>query len=314
MSSTRAAAACLALVWWGGYFQEKPLIAQVLAMPPSTVIEPLVGQDSASLPMEPSGLGLDPAADRWDWQLLPSGLIYRSYLAGGRESRLAAQVRHERDAGWLFDATLGGRAGLLRYGSRDTLQPEGWQLDVEGAAFPRVTLWDERFLVSSDFRGGFPLTFRRGPVEAKLAFYHLSSHLGDQFMLITGRPAIDYSRDALVLGLGLRPVECVRLYAEADWAFHMTGFSDPWQFQFGAELSSPLPTGCGGGPFAAVNGVIRQDVDYGGNFTVQAGWQWRGTAGQLLRAGFHYSTGKSDQGQFFREHEELIGMGVWYDF
>jgi len=248
------------------------------------------------------------------WQLLPSGLVYRSYLAGGRESRLAAQVVHERDLGWLFDATLGGRAGILRYGTRDTVRPEGWQLDVEGAAFPRVTLWDERYLVSSDFRGGFPLTFRRGPVEAKLSFYHLSSHLGDQYMLGSWLLPIEYSRDALVLGLGLRPMESLRLYAEADWAFHTTGFSDPWQFQFGAELSPAEPTGLGGSPFVALNGRIRQDVDYGGNVTVQAGWQWRGTAGQLLRGGFYYFNGKSDQGQFFREHEALTGMGIWYDF
>ena len=30
--------------------------------------------------------------------------------------------------------------GLLRYGAPGAANPEGWQLDIEGAAFPRLTL------------------------------------------------------------------------------------------------------------------------------------------------------------------------------
>ena len=100
----------------------------------------------------------------------------------------------------------------------------------------------------------------------------------------------------------------------ADYAFHIYGNAKPWEFQFGIDWSTLQPTGWFGSPFFAINTMIRQDVDYSGNFTVQTGWQWRGQTGQLLRAGFFYFNGKSNQGQFFNNYEQQIGGGMWYDF
>jgi hypothetical protein len=248
----------------------------------------------------------------WEWQVVPDGLIYRPYLASGRESRVAAQFVHDKDFGWLLDGVVGLQAGLLRYGSLDSVRPSGFQMDFETAAFPRLALEDGRTLVSSDFRLGTPLTFRQGAFETKLAVYHLSSHLSDCFTLRDVAP-VHYSRDALVWGLAVRPIECWRLYAEADWAFHDNGTAKPWQFQFGFDASPLEPTGIRGAPFFAINSQFRQDVDYCGNFTVQTGWQWRGNCGQLYRTGLQYFNGKSNQGQFYNQHEQLIGMGLWYD-
>jgi len=251
----------------------------------------------------------------WQWQLFPRGWMYPSYLASQRESRLGATFHYERTEHWLADLAIGGRVGLSRWGTDDLIRPEGFQLDAEAAVFPRFRLDSTREFVSADFRGGLPLTFRRGPFEAKLGYYHFSSHLGD--MYIQNHPGAvrsPYTRDAIVLGVGLRPVEDFRIYVEADYAFHTFGNADPWQFQFGVDWSTLRPTGLRGSPFFAVNGMIREDVKFGGNLTVQTGWQWRGQAGQLLRTGVHYFNGKSNQGQFFNDFEHQIGLGVWYDF
>ncbi|MCR4412559.1 MAG: DUF1207 domain-containing protein [Thermoguttaceae bacterium] len=254
--------------------------------------------------------------DDWTWQLLPAGILYKSYLASGREARIGAQFFHERDRSGLLDATLGGRVGLLRYGTQDALRPEGWQLDGEVAAFPRLTLDDQWDLISTDFRLGLPLTFRRGYVEAKFGYNHLSSHLGDEYIrrIRPGAQGNEYVRDALALGLALRPTEAMRVYGEAGWAFRTKGPSQPWEFQFGLDVSPPLPNGCRGGPFFGVHGRLREELDYSGSLTVETGWQWRGQSGQLLRTGFHYFNGKSDQVQFLNEHEEQIGAGLWYDY
>ena len=111
-------------------------------------------------------------------------------------------------------------------------------MDVEAAAFPRLTFDEYRDLVAVDFRYGFPLTCRRGPLELKFSFCHLSSHLADEFIL-SGRTfnRLNFVRDALVLGLALWPTDALRLYAESGWAFHVDGGSEPWQFQFGADFS-----------------------------------------------------------------------------
>jgi len=251
----------------------------------------------------------------WSWQWLPHGRVYPTYLADQRESRMAVQFLSERSRGGLMHATLGGRAGIVRLGTENLVRPEGYQLDFEAAAFPRVTLDDRREFVSSDFRVGAPLGFRRGPVEAKFAYYHYCSHLGDAYLENhPGATRSAYIRDALVLGLGFRPREELRLYAEADYAVYVFGNTKPWQFQFGAEWSTLEPSGLRGAPFFAINGLLREDVDFGGNLTVQTGWQWRGRAGELVRTGFHYFNGKSNQGQFFDQFEEHLGIGLWYDF
>lgn len=310
----------------------RPCVAQTLmqALPASTAA-PSPGSPSPYAldfgPGSPSfvpadqgaGAGLPPAPNwpgegYWTWQVLPEGLIYRSYLASPKEPRIGVVLFHER-GGSFWDASVGGRVGILRYGTTDPLWPEGFELDVEGAAFPRLTLDHDRDLVSADFRAGLPLTYRHGPWEMKFGYSHLSSHLGDEFMLKHPEAErINYSRDSLILGVGLRPHPDIRLYGEADWAFWADGGAKPWEFQFGVEYSPAEPASFYGAPFVAVGTQLHQEVDFGGAVVVQAGWEWRSATGRLLRCGLHYLNGKSDQEQFFRENEEQIGFGTWVDF
>ncbi len=267
-------------------------------------------------PGEEDRTGGSPIDDAWSWQVLPDGLIYPSYLAGVREPRMAGTWIHQKGQGWLLDATLGGRVGILRYGSGGWPRPNGWQLDVEGAAFPRLDLQRDRDLVASDFRIGVPLTFGCGRYQAKFAFYHLSSHLGDEFMLRNPDVArVNFSRNALVWGNSFYLADDLRLYAEAGWAFYTDGGTQPWEFQFGVDYSPAEPSaGLRGAPFVALNAHLREEVDFGGNLSVQTGWQWRGQYGHLFRMGMQYVTGKSEQFQFFRQHEDKLGFGLWYDF
>ncbi len=310
--------------------------AQVSAMPPSGALDvadfpaPIVSGGPEDLVVDLDSDGPLPRAalaqrgvpaDVWErsvarstWQVLPDGLLYPAYLAGGRESRFATQWVKEQTHDWFWDVALGGHVGILRYGTRDPLLPEGWQIDIEGAAFPRLTLDEHRDLVSADFRFGIPITVRRGRWEGKFGYYHLSSHMGDEYLLKHGVARRNYVRDALVLGLAVRLCRDWRFYAEAGWAFYLAGGSKPWEFQFGIDYSPVRPTGLTGAPFLALNTRLREEVDYGGNMTFQAGWQWRGRTGHLFRTGLHYFNGLSDQAQFLFEHEQQVGIGVWYDY
>jgi hypothetical protein len=254
-------------------------------------------------------------AGEYGWYLFPR-VFYRSYLAGAKESRMRLVWTHERDEGWLWDVSLGGRAGILRYGTPDGCFPaQGWQLDVEGAAFPRLDPDENMDLVSSDFRFGLPLTYAVGPWQYKFGYYHLSSHLGDEYLLNNGLTSrYNYSRDVLIWGASWFASSDVRLYAEAGWAFY-SDVAEPWEFQVGVDYSPVMPTWFRGAPFAAVNGHLREEIDFGGNLVVQTGWQWRdGPESGLFRIGVEYFHGQSEQFEFFNRFEEKIGLGVWYDF
>lgn len=251
----------------------------------------------------------------WDWVLLPTSIIYRSYLAGAKESRLSAHIIHENDHYALWDATLGGRVGILRYGNRDVFNPEGFQIDAEGSAQVRLDIRNNVDVQAVDFRGGIPLTYGVGPHRFKFGYYHLSSHLGDEFLLdFPAYPRLNFARDVLIFGYSYYWTQKLRLYAETGWAFY-TDVSQPWEFQFGVDWAPTRPTGFRGEPFFAINGHLREELNFGGNFTVQVGWAWVGEQNaHLLRTGLHYFNGGSSEFSFYQEHEQQIGFGLWYDY
>jgi hypothetical protein len=282
---------------------------QFLEQPVPSIGPPVGDNPLPNLPVPQSAAWAPP----WTWQALPDGLMYKNYLAGNEEGRLGSQLYHDKQIGWTWDASLGGHAGIIRYGSQDPAWPEGWQLDVDGAALPRLD--STRSMVSTDFRAGFPITCRQGPWEFKFGYYHLSSHLGDIY--IEDHPGImrkAYLREQLVLGAAYRPIPDLRFYSEANWAFAEGGGSQPWEFQFGIDYSPSQPNGFYGAPFAAINSKIEEDLNYSGNVTFEAGWQWRSATGHTLRTGLEYFDGYSFQRQFYDVYQQFVGAGVWYDF
>ena len=177
--------------------------------------------------------------------LLPEGFIYPTYLGNPHEPRLGAMWVEEEDDGTLFDSTLGGRLGLIRWGPRD--RPEGVQLDVLAAAKLRLDPEDELDVRSVDFRVDIPLTWENGPHRYKFGYSHISSHLGDEFLLKNpGFNRLNYFRDSLVLGYSYYARPDIRLYGEAAYAFWRE-VAGPWRFTFGVDYAphgprgSPLP-------------------------------------------------------------------------
>lgn len=254
--------------------------------------------------------------ETWGWEILPDGLIYRSYMAGPRESKMQLNMLQEMGQDeTLWDVTLGGRRGLLRHGSSNPLKPQGWQLDIEGAAIVRLNIDHHRDVDVSDFRFGVPLTYGWGQWQYKIGYYHLSSHLGDEYLdRNPGAVRHNYVRDAMVVGASYNPTPAWRLYGEVAYAFFAVGGAEPWEMQFGVEYAQPGPTDIYGTPFFATNGHLREELDFGGDYTLQIGWLWRGRSGSTFRTGFQFLTGKSNLYQFYDESEEQYGWAIWYDF
>ena len=147
---------------------------------------------SRAMPSRPSSHGASRRARTW--QVLPSGLIYPSDLASTKEPRLASQWFYDRHAGWTWDTELGARVGVLRYGTNDGDRPEGFQFDMEGAAFPRLSLEHGEDVVSTDYRVGFPFTYGWDRYQVKLGYIHICSHLGDEYMLVNPDVVADQLR------------------------------------------------------------------------------------------------------------------------
>jgi hypothetical protein len=129
-----------------------------------------------------------------------------------------------------------------------------------------------------------------------------------------GFTRLNYSRDVLVLGCSLYPFDRWRVYGEIGYGVKVD-VADPWELQFGVEWAPTAGTGPRGAPFAAFNGRLREEVDYGGNFVAQTGWAWRRSpATGIFRVGVEYYNGKNDQFSFFDDSEQKVGFGIWYDY
>jgi len=261
----------------------------------------------------------------WGWHILPNNLIYTSYLAGPKEPRFASvwyndtapdPLNPSTQNGWLWDSTLGGRASILRYGSDPVLHPQGFEVQIEGAAFVRLDPQEDRDLRSADYRFGVPLVYGIGRWQTKLAYYHNSAHLGDEAMLKhPDFTRVNYVRDCFVWGNSYYLFDWMRLYGEVGYAFFNSGGSQPWEFQYGTELIQARATGIHGAPFFAINGMSRQELDWGGNVCVQTGWAWRGDRSEkLFRIGFEYLQGSDPQYQFVYFNQNRCGIGMWYDY
>jgi len=288
--------------------------------------EPLIGtvfeqsalarEPLAPKPLAPKHYQID---DRY-WQILPDGLIYRSYLAGTKESRLSATVFSDVGEGDepnvnYLKGNLGGRIAIFRYGTDDPIRPQGFELDIEASAQVRLNTDQEMDVDAVDFRAGVPLTWGWENHQIKFGYYHLSSHLGDEFLLRNpGYPRLNFARDVLIFGYSHYVRENLRVYGEAGWAF-WSDVAQEWEFQFGVDYAPTYATGPRGAPFVAVNVHLREEVEYGGGITVQAGWAWRGdTSPNMMRVGIHYYNGESNQFSLFDEHEQQLGFGLWYDY
>lgn len=260
------------------------------------------------------------AKQAWTWQMFPRGRIWSAYLAGVKESRMGGVWNKDDHLGWIWDITLGGRAGILRYGNRNPILPSGIQLDIEGAAMTRLALDKDRDLEATDYRFGLPLTFGNERWQFKVSYYHVSCHLGDEYMIRMdklGLPyeRLNYYRDSLVFGLSFRPQRDLRFYGEIEYAVYSGELTDRWQTQFGIEYAPLYPAnGWRGAPFFAINGLLLEELDFGGSVNVQAGWAWRGERNQMFRLGLQYFYGADDQYEFYRDTNNKFGFGLWYEF
>ena len=252
------------------------------------------------------------------WQVLPRGLMYKSYIAGEKEPRMQfVQVRDTRNNQRYWDAVLGGRVGLLRNGTYDSVNPQGFQLDIEGAVFARV-LPDQpsAMLAGADFRAGLLGTNRIDGTAYKYGYYHISSHIGDEFLIANPTfNRINYVRDSVIAGITQDLAYSTQIYGEIAYALGAQGGAKPLEFQFGAQYLPVARTNLRGAPYLAANYHIREEFGARGGFNTVTGWGWQGPETRhCVRMGFQYYNGPSLQYQFFDRIENLYGAGIWYDY
>mgnify|MGYP003668100076 CR=1 FL=1 len=251
-----------------------------------------------------------------DWYVLPDGLLWHSYLAGPHEPRISTVIFNDTDNGVFWDATLGGRVGLIRYGTFGAKDPRGLQWDLEGAVATRLDLHHAEDVESMDYRFGTEITAAEGRWAMKFGYFHISSHVGDEYMVRNPLfQRTNYVTESWVIGLRYAATESIQVYGEMANAFSTSGGAKRYQYQTGFEYTPIATSFRTGAPFAAVNLNFREAVNYDVSTTVQFGWAFQGLESQRrFRVGLQYAEGPTSQYEFFTRREEYIGVGVWFDY
>lgn len=296
---------------------------------PSPILDSVTEFDDESLradsslmrPMTPDALFSGaPSTDcrGYSYQVLPKDLMYRSYMAADKEPRMQFLHLYDTRTKQIFwDAVLGGRVGLLRYGVVGPARTEVFQLDLEGAVFARVLPTEpSAMLQGSDYRVGMFGTWKFGRKAFKTGYYHISSHVGDEYLL--AHPLftrINYVRDSLLAGTSYDLSDSSRIYGEIAYALGVQGGAKPLEFQAGVEYTPIARSSLRGAPFFAMNGHLREEFDFGAGINVVSGWNWQSfETGHRLRVGLNYYNGPSLQYEFFDRWENLVGGGIWFDY
>lgn len=249
----------------------------------------------------------------------PNSLLWEPPLAVKKDPRMQLLITDQSNyrSNYTVDTSIGMTMGLYRaeFEGADFAA----QLDIFGLVLTRLSPDD---LMLADYRFGFPVTFKWGWWQSKIAYEHTSAHLGDELIRQSGRVTQSFAKDELVIGVGRFLYDNLRVYGHFGYAFsfQVPGLegtsSQKARYDLGAEWFLRYPTGWQGTPFAAINVEWRGDQGYTPNYTFQAGWFWRNPTQRLgtFRLFVEHYRGNSPYGQTITDREQFTAFGFGFDY
>jgi uncharacterized protein DUF1207 len=258
------------------------------------------------------------AQPKHDYEFFPHDATFRSPVADPAEPRVFMSRFEVKRAADAFSAAflgVGYDFGLLR---RTSATPDyGWQLSLFGSADSLFNLdLPGDALVNTDFRIGFPLTWRNGAFSTRVRLYHQSSHLGDELILGGNAPQrLDLSFEAIDLLVAWERAG-VRLYGGASHVLRTsTDAYDGSEVHAGIDyVGTPLLFGQR--PTAGLDVKWLEAADWRSGVSAKAGIMvGRHT---LERRGLtlllEFYEGFAPFGQFFLEDIRYRGVTLQFDF
>ena len=193
-----------------------------------------------------------------------------------------------------------------------------WQAGVEAGAFVihdyDTTSWDQ---INADYLFGAIFAYRKDTLSGLFRVFHLSSHIGDEYLLHNDVDRENFSYEALGLTLSKDYNEWLRVYAGGEYRFSRSPKDlKPFAVQYGFEVESPVAYLQGIlRPVAAADFQHKEDNDWSGEVSIQAGTLVENSLliKHRLRFMLGYFNGHSPNGQFNKKSVEYISFGMYYN-
>jgi hypothetical protein len=210
--------------------------------------------------------------------------------------------------------SAGGRLGFFRL---DPARPGGrsWQLSLDAGLNAQFDSYNKLDNIGWDGKYGLTLTTATGgPLSFRLAIFHDSAHVGDEYAERAGRLRIDYTRQEVAFGAAVRLGEGWRAYGEGGYGYDLlTEEQQPWRAQGGVEYTTRrFILGGRFAWYAAVDFQGWEQRDWRLDTTVQTGITTT-AGGHRWRIGVQWNDGAPPMGEFFQDTEAWLSVGFWVD-
>lgn len=196
------------------------------------------------------------------------------------------------------------------------------QLELEGAIYAIFNQTEYSSpLINADYYVALPLSFASGKWAHRARIYHISSHLGDEYLHRRHhKKRVNKSFEAIDLFTSYNITKQIRLYGgvgavpHSDSEMHMK----PLYAEYGLEVHVGRREwkDLYGTPYMAMHFENWQDVDYKINANYALGYEWGKLSGlgRKVRVSLEYHTGYSMIGQFSKHRSDYIQAMISWGF
>ncbi len=226
------------------------------------------------------------------------------------------------------DVSLGDDFGLYRW--LDVMWHGDFQISIEACMWSvfnmdpgPLNIPGGAELVNSDFYVGVPLTYAKNRWSLRFRGYHVSSHLGDEFLV--NHPdfhRVNPSNEAIDFFASYQANDIVRVYGGVGAIVH-SDESFPWKpmyVEYGTEVrflgTKFHKQRLYGTVFIAMDWQNFQEQHWNFNGTYKAGYEFSKLQGigRKLRGYIEYHHGYSYEGQFSKMRTHYFEYNISYGF
>lgn len=259
-----------------------------------------------------------------------STVLFQPLIADPRETLYSAGFRYDdRVMGkYVIAVSLGDYFPIFRW--RNVFSWKGdLQIDIQAGVWSIFKMGaynnpnhEISELVTTDYLVGIPLSYAVDKWSYRLRVYHISSHLGDEFLVNhPGYPRKNPSMEALDFITSYQAKKGIRVYFGPGWVFHSddTYYLNPLYIEYGGEFRAFGTTHYShriySTPYLAIFVRNWQACHWQFDVTAQLGYEWSKLqgVGRKARIYLEYHNGYSE-GQFFKERTDYFGIYFSYGF
>lgn len=252
-------------------------------------------------------------------RFLPSRELLARPIAAPRAPVTAAKLVFNSDAPSEFDYSVVGLAALgtslpLYLISGDGIE-DGLVVGVEAAVFGRFAITKiTRDLIASDWVFAVPFTRHIGQSWLQLRYHHMSSHMGDEYILRFDSYEDAFSRDAAELTAYHQASPGLGLYGGGSWAFNTHPDELRSLLVHAGVEAETSDEGQVLLPYAAADVEWDQDNAWEPRLNMQIGVRLPGIEGRRsLRLAAEFLSGPAPIGQLRAERMRQLTIGLYID-